>query len=147
MKIYDIVSAIERYAPSSLALDFENGGLLVGDKNGEVERILLTLDVDEAVVSEAIEKGAQLIISHHPIMFEPVKKITTENSEGRTLLKLIKNDVALYSAHTNLDAASGGINDLLSVLLGIEDCVPIEANENEDYIVTVASVNGDKMLM
>ena len=134
MKICDVISAIERYAPLSLALDFDNVGLLVGDKNRGVDRVLLTLDVDEDVVREAQKTGAGLIISHHPIMFDPVKKITSETAEGRTILALIKNDIALYSAHTNLDAAPGGINDLMAVLLGIDDSVPITPDENGEGI-------------
>lgn len=108
MKICDIADIIERYAPLSLALDFDNVGLLIGDRNKDVSRVLLTLDIDEEVARNAFEIGAELIISHHPIMFNPIKKITADTPEGRCLLYLIKNNISVYSAHTNLDAASGG---------------------------------------
>jgi len=121
MKISQIIEIIENYAPKSLAEDFDNVGLLVGDAGRETDKVLLTLDIDEFVAEEAVRRGVQLVISHHPIMFSPIQKITADTSEGRCLLKLMENKIALYSAHTNLDSTKGGLNDLMCELLGIEE--------------------------
>lgn len=125
MKISEIAKFLEEYAPVSLAEDFDNVGLLLGYGESEVTRILLTLDVDYNVAVEAKALGAELIVSHHPVIFNPLKKITDETQEGRCLLYLIKNGISVYSAHTNLDSAAGGLNDLLSELLGLQSTVPL----------------------
>ena len=120
MKIFEITDILESYAPKHMAEDYDNVGLLIGDGGRECKSALLCLDVDEFVAEEAIKKGVELIISHHPIMFSPIKKITADTSEGRCILKLIENNIALYSAHTNLDSANGGLNDLMCEILGLE---------------------------
>lgn len=132
MKISQITDILDNYAPRFLAEDYDNVGLLVGDGSRECKKILLCLDVDEIVAEEAVRMGADLIISHHPIMFSAIKKITADTSEGRCILKLIKNDVALYSAHTNLDSTSGGLNDLMCEILEIKNVTPL-TNPEEDF--------------
>lgn len=121
MKVCDIAQEIEKLAPLHLAYDFDNVGLLVGDKNQEVGRVLLCLDLDEEVVREAAQLGAQMIIGHHPIMFSPINRVTEETSEGRAIRLLIKNDISYYAAHTNLDVAKGGLNDFLAEKLGLKN--------------------------
>lgn len=132
MKISQITDILDNYAPRFLAEEYDNVGLLIGDGERECKKVLLCLDVDEIVAEEALRLGADLIVSHHPIMFSPIKKITADTSEGRCILKLIKNDIALYSAHTNLDSTSGGLNDLMCEILEIENARPL-TNPDEEF--------------
>lgn len=134
MKIFDVCSEIESYAPLNLAEDFDNVGLIVGNSDEDVTGVILTLDVDMAVAQEAKALGANLIVSHHPLIFEPVNKINNSSPIGRLLLYLIENRIAVYSAHTNLDSAKGGLNDILAGLAGIEDCVPLTGEDKESGI-------------
>lgn len=124
--VNDITKRIEELAPLSLSADFDNTGLLVGRGEMQVKKVLVTLDVDEKVCHEAVKEGADLIISHHPVMFHAVKRLTENTPMERLLRCLISNDIALYSAHTNLDCAKGGINDLMAEKLGITDTTVIE---------------------
>ncbi len=131
LKCKDIASAIEKLAPKNLAYDWDNVGLLCGDEEQSVSKILLTLDLDIGVVNEAIALGAQMIVAHHPIMFEPVNKITEQTPTGRLLRALIKNNISYYAAHTNLDIAKGGLNDLLAKKLCLNDVCVLEYTNNE----------------
>ena len=111
MKIKQVVDALEHYAPLPLQEGYDNAGLQVGLTEAvEVSGALLCLDVTEAVVDEAIQKGCNLIVSHHPLIFRKLARITDENYVQRTVRKAIKNDVAIVSMHTNMDAATGGVN-------------------------------------
>ncbi len=130
MRIYEIINAIERYAPKELASSYDNVGLMLGDRNAAVSSVLLTLDVDLAVAKEAKAVGAELIISHHPLIFNPVKNLTTDTPDGECLLYLAENKIAVYSAHTNLDSTSGGLNDLAAQFLSLENISPLEENGN-----------------
>ena len=125
MKIYEVMAELENYAPTGLAEDFDNVGLLVGDKNRDVTSVLLTLDVDMGVAREAKAKGANLIVSHHPMMLDGIKKITTDTPLGRCLNYLIENKIAVYAAHTNLDSTQGGLNDILAGLIGLQNSMPL----------------------
>ncbi len=129
MKIYEITNAIEHYAPREWASSYDNVGLMVGDRNREVSAALLALDVDFEVAMEAKAMGAELIISHHPLIFNPIKRITADSPEGKCLMFLIENKIAVYSAHTNLDSAPGGLNDLAAGFLRLEDTKPLETDE------------------
>ena len=131
VKNSQIINILESYAPKYMAEDFDNVGLLIGDASREAESVMLCLDVDEFVAEEAVKKGVGLIVSHHPIMFSPIKKITADTSEGRCILKLIENNIALYSAHTNLDAVKGGLNDLMCEILGIDDAAVLAKSEGD----------------
>lgn len=126
MIVKDIISKIEKTAPLELAYSWDNSGFLIGDIEKDVKKVYLTLDVNVSTVKEAVEQGAELIISHHPILFKGIKKIDYGTPEGFILKELIKNDIALYAAHTNMDTADGGINDLLAQKLGIYDTEIIE---------------------
>lgn len=126
VKCLDITRHIEKLCPLSIACDWDNVGLLVGRADKEIKKILLTLDVDEYVVSEAISVGADMIVSHHPVMFTPIKRLTENTPQQRFLRSLCKNDVCLYSAHTNMDCAIGGLNDYLAAKLGIENAQVFE---------------------
>ncbi|MGI2326561.1 Nif3-like dinuclear metal center hexameric protein [Planococcus sp. YIM B11945] len=116
-----IIDEFEKWAPKYLAMENDPIGLHVGTLNKKIERVLVTLDVNERVADEAIEKGAGLIIAHHPPIFRPLKSLQTDFPQGRLMEKLIKNDIAVYAAHTNLDVAKGGVNDLLAEALGLKD--------------------------
>ncbi len=129
MKIFEITNIIERYAPKSLASSFDNVGLMLGDETRDVSIVLLSLDVDLSIAMEAKAIGAELIICHHPLIFHPLKNITADTPEGKCLLFLAENKIAVYSAHTNLDSALGGLNDLAAQFLRLENTIPLETNE------------------
>lgn len=113
IKVKDVIKAMEEIAPPEFALQGDRIGLQVGDKERKAEVILLSLDVTEKVVKEAKEKKADLIISHHPLIYHPLTRITFQEWPSGVLRELIKNDISLYVAHTNLDTAPGGVNDAL----------------------------------
>ena len=117
--IYD---AIDRLAPFWLTMDFDNTGILVGDRNREIACALLALDCPPAVVEQARQLGAQLIVTHHPVIFHPLKRV----NEDAVVYQLIRSDIAVISAHTNLDIAQGGVNDALASAIGLRDCRGLE---------------------
>lgn len=127
MKCKDIAVAIEKLAPKNLAYEWDNVGLLCGDEEQEVERVLVTLDLDIGVVLEAKTRGARMIVGHHPIMYNPINKITEQTPEGQAIRELIRSGISYYAAHTNLDVAKGGLNDLLADKLGVKNTVMLEA--------------------
>lgn len=127
--IADLIAALESIAPSALAADWDNVGLLLGDPAAPVERVMTCLTVTPASAAEAIEAGAQLIVSHHPVLFRPTKRLTTATPEGRMLLNLVQAGCAVYSAHTAFDNCVGGINDLLAQTLGLTNVGPLRTGE------------------
>lgn len=124
--VNDIASYIEKLAPTYLACEWDNVGLIVGNKSNIISKILVTLDVDINVVNEAVKNGCNLIVSHHPLMFHPIKRLNEDNSCEKVLMELVKNNISLYSAHTNLDVAPGGLNDRIASKLGMEDTQILE---------------------
>ncbi|MDP4118681.1 MAG: Nif3-like dinuclear metal center hexameric protein [Bacillota bacterium] len=120
-KVKDIMTAIEKTAPRSLAEEWDNVGLMIGDEEAQVTKVLVALDCDENVAKEAWEKGCDMIVTHHPFIFRPMTFVTSETMTGRNLLFLVQNKISLYSAHTNMDCAQGGINDFLCGKLGLYD--------------------------
>lgn len=128
---YDIAKKINEAAPEILAEDFDNVGLLLGRSNRPVTTVLCCLDVDEATAREAREKGAQMIVSHHPVIFNAQKCITDETPLGRTLLSLLEGGIAVCSAHTNLDSAEGGLNDLFAHTLNLAVVGDLAAGDGE----------------
>ena len=125
MNIQDIESFLEGFAPARLAESWDNVGLLVGDRLAEVRKIMTCLTVTPATVDEAIDGQANLIVTHHPLPFSAVKRLTTDSIVGQVLLKLIAAGVAIYSPHTAFDSAAKGINQRLAEGLGLEDIVPL----------------------
>ncbi len=121
-KIKNITSFFENLAPLQLQESYDNAGLIIGDYNTEINTVLVSLDVTEDVVEEAIQKKADLIVAHHPIVFSGLKKITGRNYVERTLIKAIKNNIAIYAAHTNLDSIEGGVNGKICEKIGLENC-------------------------
>ncbi|GAB3050971.1 Nif3-like dinuclear metal center hexameric protein [Virgibacillus ainsalahensis] len=116
----DIFQLMENWAPKHLAYDWDNVGLQIGSYQKNVKKIMITLDVLESVVDEAIDKKADLIIAHHPLLFKPMNQLNTGTPQGRVIQKLIQHNISVYAAHTNLDIASGGVNDIMSDLLNIK---------------------------
>ena len=121
VKIKEVVSALERFAPLPLQEGFDNAGLQVGLTEAEVSGALLCLDVTESIVDEAIEKGCNLIVSHHPLVFHPLKRLTYADYVQRAVAKAIKNDITILSMHTNMDNAEGGVNFKIAEKLGLEN--------------------------
>ncbi|MEE0511211.1 MAG: Nif3-like dinuclear metal center hexameric protein [Peptococcaceae bacterium] len=126
MRVKDIMQQIEHLAPTMLKEDWDNVGLQIGDPAAEVKRVLLALTPSLTVVEEAIEKHADLIVTHHPFIFKGVKTLRTDTAIGRMSQLCLKHDVALYAAHTNLDIARGGVNDVLAERLGLVDVEGLE---------------------
>ncbi|WML59712.1 Nif3-like dinuclear metal center hexameric protein [Neobacillus sp. PS2-9] len=118
---HEIIQLFEQFSPKSLAMEGDKIGLQVGRLNKKVDRVMIALDVLEDVIDEAIEKNVQLIIAHHPIIFRPLKNVLTDTTQGRMVEKLLKHDIAVYAAHTNLDVAKGGVNDLLAAALELQE--------------------------
>lgn len=119
MTVEDIYLWLNGLAPFDAQASFDNAGLLVGHPKAEVSRVHVALDVTPQVLDEAEEAGAQLIITHHPLMFAPCKRLREDDYEGMLLCRLIRNHMALIAAHTNLDSAPGGINDVLAARCGL----------------------------
>ncbi len=135
MKIKDVISALERFAPLPLQEDYDNAGLQVGLTEAEVSGALLCLDVTESIVREAIDKGCNLIVSHHPLIFRKLRHITDEDYVQRTVALAIKNDVAIVAMHTNLDSVEGGVNFMIARQLGA-------AEDSIQFISAPQTVNG-----
>lgn len=121
MKIKEIIQILENWAPPVYQESYDNSGLLIGDKNLDCSGCLITLDTIESIIDEALEKGCNLIVSHHPIIFGGLKKITGKNYVERTVLKAIKNDIAIYAIHTNLDNVLTGVNKMIADLIGLQN--------------------------
>lgn len=120
MTVEEISAALFELAPRHLAEDWDNVGLLVGEAKREVGKVLVSLDVDEHVAREAAGVGAQMIVCHHPVIFRPENTLTDQTPQGRTLLTLAQNRISVFSAHTNLDNAPGGLTDVFAKTLGLD---------------------------
>ncbi len=119
VKCQVVMDALERIAPKRLAEDWDNPGLLVGGFNQDIRKILVCLDVSDDVVKQAVREGADMIVAHHPLIFKGLKKIRTDLPLGARLQQLLKHDIAVAAAHTNLDIAVGGVNDVLAAKIGL----------------------------
>lgn len=129
MKVNDVLKAIDSFAPFSMAYGWDNSGLLAGGGEREVRRIFITLDTNVNTVREAAENGCDLIVSHHPIFFSPVKRINCAAPEGEMIELLMKHDISVIAAHTNMDCAARGINRELAERFGLKDIRIIEPRE------------------
>lgn len=132
-----LVSLMEEFAPRCLAADWDNVGLQVGDERAEVRRVLVTLEVTPAVLHEALMTNADLIITHHPLIFNPLRHIRFDEPLGALLRDLISNGIALLVAHTNLDACRGGVADILAERLGLVGLSPLAGNPEKLFKVVV----------
>lgn len=145
---HEIIQLFEQFSPKAYAMEGDKIGLQVGALNQPVKNVLVALDVTEEVVDEAIAKNAQLIIAHHPPIFRPLEKLATDTPAGRIISKLIKHDIAVYAAHTNLDVASGGVNDLLAEALGLMNpkvLVPTFEDSLKKLVVFVPEESADHL--
>ena len=127
MQLKEFVALMERIAPPELACEYDNPGLLIGPARGEIRSVLVALDCTPAVAREAAELGADLVLTHHPLFFQAVKRILPDDPQTASAYALIRSGVGLYAAHTNLDAAPGGVNDALAGLLGLNGVTPFGA--------------------
>lgn len=124
--VHDILTRLETLAPNDMKMDWDNVGLLCGSRRTAVTKVLVALDPFEGVCREAKAFGAELIVTHHPLIFQPVKAVTDETSLGRSIQLLCENHISAINAHTNLDCAPGGVNDRLAAILGLQNISVIE---------------------
>ncbi len=134
MKVTAWMNELENLAPLSCACDWDNPGLLAGRTEKEVKKILIALDGDDDAVDLAVSEGVDLLITHHPLIFRPVKSITDQDFLGRRLLKLMGNDISLYAMHTNFDAAPGCMADLAAGKLHLVESAPLEVMGERDGV-------------
>ena len=133
MKVKDIIKEMEKLAPPFLKESYDNVGLMVGDEEKEVKKILLALDCTKEVINEAISNNIDLIITHHPLIFRKPSRIVMGDLQGEKIISLIKNDISLYSSHTNLDTVKGGINETIVKMLGFGESKIIDEVKNPEY--------------
>ena len=131
-KVSEIINRIEDSFPVSLAMDWDNPGLICGHGDKEVETILIALDADLLNIDRAVRSGADMIISHHPMIFSAIKKVNDLEPVGRKLLKLIENNISCYAMHTNFDIGRGGMADIVAKRLGVENIRPIEITGEDE---------------
>lgn len=131
IKVKDIASVIEEFAPKKLQEAYDNAGLQVGDPEMEVSAALLCLDITEEVLDEALERHCNLIVSHHPLLFKGLKEISGKTSTERIVIRAIKENVAIYSAHTNLDSAWEGVSHEIAHMLNIRNLSVLEPRVND----------------
>lgn len=132
MKLKDIIGAIEKVAPLSIQDGFDNSGLQVGIPEQEVSSVLICLDVTEDVVAEAERLGCQLIISHHPLLFHPLRTVSDTTYQQRCVIRAVTSGIAIYSAHTSLDNARGGVNFKIAEKIGLDGLCWLSAREDAD---------------
>lgn len=132
MKLTEVIGLIEKRMPLSWSEEWDNSGLIAGDPCSEIRKVGLALDVSEDTVSKAIASGCELLLSHHPIIFRPIKNIIADTPASKSLMLAIKNNISLYAAHTNWDSSPEGVNFSLAELLGLDDIGPLAQASAED---------------
>ena len=132
MKLTEVIGLIEKRMPLSWSEEWDNSGLIAGDPCSEIGKVGLALDVSEDTVSKAIASGCELLLSHHPIIFRPIKNIIADTPASKALMLAIKNNISLYAAHTNWDSSPEGVNFSLAELLGLDDIGPLVPASAED---------------
>jgi len=130
MKIQEIVSYLESIAPPSIQESYDNAGLIIGDPQKIIHSALITLEITAEVLDEAIARNTPLIISHHPLIFKGIKKLTGANQVERMVIKAIQNEIAIFATHTNFDSVVGGLNSYLSEKIGLHDVRVLKPKEN-----------------
>jgi dinuclear metal center YbgI/SA1388 family protein len=143
MKVSALVDLFDRMYPFALAEDWDNVGLIVGDSKDEITGVLLTLDVTHEVLEEAVAQGCNVIVSHHPVIFRPVKKLNASERQGWLVGKAFEHGISLIALHTNLDSAVGGLNDTLCELLQLTDVKPLVDSGRERFYKLVVFVPAD----
>jgi len=140
LKVKHINDFMEEYAPVELKESYDNVGLMIGNINSEVTSILVALDCTLEVIEEAKKKGCNLILTHHPPLFLKPSTVTTDTLTGKKILSLVKDDINVYSSHTNLDSAEGGLNDIVTKLLGFNKWTIISPNDNNIAVKQQAGI-------
>lgn len=145
MKLLEIVSTIEKLAPLHLAMDWDNVGLLAGDPDSEVTSVVLCLDITEKAYELCLSTQAELCICHHPFLFSPIRRIDYTSPQQKLLTKMMKAGIAIYAAHTNLDACEGGVNDELAKAIGLTvlKIQPEQTFPNPMHDVPVKDIHND----
>lgn len=131
--VQHITSFFDAWAPPQTQFSYDNVGLLSGDPTQPVSSVLVTLDVTDAVIDEAIDSDIDLIVAHHPLIFPKITRVTSENATGRMLRKLIKNDIALFVSHTNLDASPTGVSHMLATEIGLTNISILDTGSHGDF--------------
>jgi dinuclear metal center YbgI/SA1388 family protein len=146
-RIKDIISELEEFAPLSYQEEYDNAGLIIGNPDQECKAVLLSIDVTENIIEEAIKKGVNLIIAHHPLIFSGLKKITGRNYIERSVIKAIKNDIAIYAAHTNIDNVLTGVNNKIGEKLGLRNCKILKPiiNQLKKLVTFIPVSHADKV--
>ena len=126
MKCSEIIKILETLSPRSMACDWDNPGLLAGRSGKEVKTIFLAVDATDSVIEQAEQAGADMILTHHPLIFKGIKQVSDQNFIGRRVLRMIQDDISYYAMHTNFDAAPGCMADLAAKKLGLTDCEVLE---------------------
>jgi len=139
-KTADIVGIINKIAPVSLAETWDNPGLQIGDPVADVSRIMVALDPTPDVIDSALAASCQLLVTHHPLIFKPLKSISTATPHGTLIQKAIKGNLSIVSLHTNYDIASGGLNDLLACKIGLAGCTPLRVTASRELVKLVTFV-------
>ena len=147
MKIKDVITSLETMAPLPLQEEYDNAGLIAGDENADCSGILISLDATVAVVDEAMKKSCNLIVSHHPIVFSGLKKITGRNYVEKAVISAIKNNIALYAIHTNLDNVLNGVNGRIAELLELKNVSVLapKGNQLKKLYTFVPIANADQV--
>jgi len=140
LRAIDIINLLNQWAPSYLIDEWDNTGFQIGDLDKEVKKVLISLDLSREVFEKAVEEGAQMIITHHPIIFKPLKAIRKGNYKEGLIYDIIKADMVVYNAHTNLDLTIGGVNDALAHLLEIKNIQPLKVVYEEPLYKLVVFV-------
>ncbi len=142
-KVAEVIQLMGELAPARLAEEWDNVGMQVGDASQDVENVLLALDFNQQVLAEAVKKNCQLIITHHPFIFNGIKSVDTQNQSGKLIFELIRNNISLFSAHTNLDIAEAGLNDYLIKKLDVENISILKTTKSQNYHKLVTFIPED----
>ncbi|WP_069132119.1 Nif3-like dinuclear metal center hexameric protein [Rhodohalobacter halophilus] len=142
-QVRHIKDFMHQWAPPGIKMSYDNVGLLVGDPSASVSRVLVCLDVTEEVVNEAVDKKCELIVSHHPLIFKDISRINPTNEQGRIIYKLIRNNIALMTAHTNLDAALDGVSFVLANNVGLDNLQFLDKNYNISRKISLVTNTDD----
>lgn len=140
MKLYKLCEQLDKILLKKVAYEWDNVGLLVGELEKDVKNITLTLELNDKVIDDAIDNNSNLIISHHPLIFSGIKNVVDNDINQKMIIKLIKNNIAFYTAHTNFDLLNGGLNDYVINLLDVNNVQTLEDNEQDNSLGRVATL-------
>lgn len=126
MKLYEIINSLETFSPPQLCESWDNVGLMLGSREQEIKKCYVALDITDSVIDCAIEHGCNLIVTHHPFLMGGLRSIDLDTKKGKQIQRLMTNNIAVYSMHTNFDSCIGGVNDILCEKLGLTDYQPEE---------------------